>query len=55
MTDLRAAAAVGRRHAFAHLDAVVAVKRVALDDLRLDALAPEDVREALHDGGGAGA
>src|SRR5256885_6426207 len=51
-SDLRTAAAVGRLHALAHLDAVVAVKGIALDDLRRDAFAPEDVREALHDGGG---
>src|SRR5712671_1449626 len=53
MADLRTAAAVGRLHALAHLDAVVAVKGIALDYLRLDAFAPEDVREALHDGGGS--
>src|SRR3984893_6464248 len=53
MAHLRTAATVGSLHALAHLDAVVAVKGIALDYLRLDAFAPEDVREALHDGGGS--
>src|ERR1700694_1163278 len=53
MADLRTAAAGGSPHALAHLDAVVAVKGIALDYLRLDAFAPEDVREALHDRGGS--
>ncbi len=42
-------------HSRAHLDPVVAMKRVAFDDLRLDTFAAKDVRETHHDGGGAGA
>src|SRR3984893_12213742 len=53
MADLRTDAAIGSLHALAHLDAVIAVKGIALGDLRLDAFAPEDVREALHDRGGS--
>jgi len=45
MADLRTAAAVGSLHALAHLDAVVAVKGIALDYLRPDAFAAEDMRE----------
>jgi len=53
MADLRTAAAVGGLHELAHLDAVVAVKGIALDYLRPDAFAAEDMREALHDRGGS--
>ena len=55
MAEGRATAAIGSLYALAHLDAVVAVKGIALDHLRLDAFTPENVREALHDRGGAGA
>ena len=46
---------VGLRHPRLHLVAVVAMERIALDDRRADALAPEDVLEGPGDGGGAGA
>src|SRR6267378_2304324 len=51
--EQQVAAAVGSLHALAHLDAVVAVKGIALDYLRPDAFAAEDMREALHDRGGS--
>src|SRR5256884_3642455 len=53
MADGGTRAALGGLHPLAHLDAAVAVQGIALDDLRLDAFAPEDVREALHHRGGA--
>ena len=42
-------------HPRAHLGTVEAVEGVALDDLGTGALAAEDVPEAAHHGGGAGA
>ena len=42
-------------HLRLHLHSVVAVERIAFHDGRVDALAAEDVLEALHDRGGAGA
>ena len=40
-------------HSLAHLGPVEAVEGIALDDLGIDFFAPEDVCEALHDGGGS--
>src|SRR5438046_8774930 len=51
--DYRIAAVIGSVHALAHVDTVVGVEGIALDHLRLDAFAPEDVGEAVHDGGGS--
>jgi len=42
-------------HLFAHPHAVVTMKGVAFDDLRVQLLAVEDVLEALHHGTGTGA
>ena len=55
VADLRPLALVRRLDASAHLDPVEAMEGVALDDLGLESFAAEDVREALHDGGRAGA
>jgi len=48
------AAVFGVLHREAHRCAVVAMKRVPFDDLRIQLFAPEDVLETLHNGGGAG-
>ena len=48
-----ASAALALRHLLAHLGAVVAVKRVTLDDRGRHALAPEDLLKDRLDGGRA--
>ena len=51
MAGLRAA--VRRPDSFAHLDSVMAVEGIALNDLGFDAFTPEDVRETFHYGRGS--
>ena len=55
MADLAVAALVRLLDELPHLEPVEAVERVALDDLRLDLLAAEDVLERRRDRGRAGA
>ncbi|MPN45977.1 hypothetical protein SDC9_193556 [bioreactor metagenome] len=55
MAEVQVTERLLRLHLGAHAEPVVAMEGIALDDLGIELLAPEDVLEALHHRAGAGA